>query len=168
MALVQVIDIATGQVVAEYPIPPTEIITLEPGQQVVFGDVDYGDPNNPNVIIEVINDEHIQVTIDAGSLLIENLYKFLEEGEDAGLVFADSVDTVKDYSGAGDGDTLDVSELLSELGVTDLAGLPAVFQTSQNGDNAELQLDLGSGFQTFAIIGSTLVADLIINDGGLV
>ncbi|MFP6757375.1 MAG: hypothetical protein VCC99_04045, partial [Alphaproteobacteria bacterium] len=90
MVLVQVIDIATGQVVAEYPIPPTEIITLEPGQEVVFGDVDYGDPNNPNVIIEVINDEHIQVTIDAGSLLIENLYKFLEEGEDAGLVFADS------------------------------------------------------------------------------
>ena len=57
---------------------------------MVFGDVDYGDPNNPNVIIEVINDEHIQVTIDDGSLLIENLYKFLEEGEDAGLVFADS------------------------------------------------------------------------------
>jgi Ca2+-binding RTX toxin-like protein len=274
MVLVQVIDIATGQVVAEYPIPPTDefftitqgatgvgsisgtgtelgpyVVNMAGGVGTAFvtgnfdqldftADVDAGssyrlvsasgkdltegmdtqttftavgtdaDGDSVSTAFDVTFDSGVELTGGAGDdvmvgnggsqALIGNLgddlidgglgidilwgdaidglgggadtlrWGFVDEIDSDLDGLVDSVDTVKDYSGAGDGDTLDVSELLSELGVTDLAGLPAVFQTSQNGDNAELQLDLGSGFQTFAIIGSTLVADLIINDGGLV
>ena len=79
----------------------------------------------------------------------------------------DHVDTVKDYSGAGDGDVLDISDLLTELGVTDLAGVPAVFQSVQALANVELQVNLGGGFETFAVVENTLLADIVIDNGGL-
>ncbi|MDP6352214.1 MAG: FG-GAP-like repeat-containing protein, partial [Alphaproteobacteria bacterium] len=94
MIVAQVIDTATGEAVIEYPVPPTEVISLEPGQRVVLPDILYGDPAAPQVIIEIIDGQHVQIILEDGTpLLIENLYALLEEGEDVGLVFVDSGQT---------------------------------------------------------------------------
>ena len=88
-ALVRVIDIATGAVVAEHQVPPTEEIGLEPGQYVFFPEVPFGDAENPDVILDVIEDTDIQVTFEEGTVTIKNLYLLLEQGENVLLAFSD-------------------------------------------------------------------------------
>jgi len=90
MAVVQIINMADGQIDAAYPVPPTTNIPVQAGQQVQFVDIPYGDPNAPEVIIEVIDDRDVQVTTEDGTVLIEGLYALLEEGEQVQLVFADT------------------------------------------------------------------------------
>ena len=64
MALVQVVEIATGIVVAEYQVPPTEEIELQPGQRVLFPEVSFGDAQAPDIILDNLDrileawDEH--------------------------------------------------------------------------------------------------------------
>jgi hypothetical protein len=90
-ALVEVRDIATGALVADYEVPPIQVIALQPGQQAVFADVRYGDPANPNVYLEIIEDAHLLVTLPDGSaVVIGNLVELLLAGEEAALAFADS------------------------------------------------------------------------------
>jgi large repetitive protein len=107
MALVQVVDIASGEVVAEYQVPPTEQISLEPGQELVFADVEYGplDATEPAVTFQEITDEDdeaadIQITLADGTVLVvENLALLLEDGEDTGIRFADAAEfaTLQDF-----------------------------------------------------------------------
>ena len=93
MALVQVVEIATGIVVAEYQVPPTEEIELQPGQRVLFPEVSFGDAQAPDIILDNLDDTDVQVTFTEGdesfTVTIKNLYALLEEGETVELAFAD-------------------------------------------------------------------------------
>jgi hypothetical protein len=93
MALVQVVEIATGIVVAEYQVPPTEEIELQPGQRVLFPEVSFGDAQAPDIILDNLDDTDVQVTFTEGDesfiVTIKNLYALLEEGETVELAFAD-------------------------------------------------------------------------------
>ena len=99
MALVQVIEIATGIVVAEYQVPPTEEIELEPGQRVLFPEVSFGDVQAPDIILDNLEDTDVQVTFTEGdesfTVTIKNLYLLLEEGETVELLRASGVVIVK-------------------------------------------------------------------------
>ena len=80
MARVQIIETATAKVVAQYSLPPTETISLESDQPVVLADVVFGDPADLDVIIEIIDGQHVRIILENGtSLLIENFYAFLAD-----------------------------------------------------------------------------------------
>ena len=95
-ALVQVVDLATGMILNTYRVPPTEVIVLEAGQKVLFTNVAYGDPFDPEVLIEEFYDRHggyVLVTTNKGVVRIENFIDLLERGREAALAFADSGQT---------------------------------------------------------------------------
>ena len=121
MALVHVIDIATGDVVAAYPVPPVTNIPVQEGQEVQFVDIPYGNPASPNVIVEVIGDQDVQVTTDDGTVLIEGLFALLEEGAQVRMVFSDTGQTIGDGQAA--------------LTVPEFASLDAFAPTAAGGTN---------------------------------
>jgi Ca2+-binding RTX toxin-like protein len=82
----------------------------------------------------------------------------------AGDDTVDHVDTVKGFN-AGEGDTLDVATLLSDMGAN-AGNVASFFQAVTSGDNVELQVDptgTGSGWQTFAVVEDSLLADVNSN-----
>ena len=87
----------------------------------------------------------------------------------------DGIDMITDFSGAVDGDALDVSQLLSNLDISE-PDLDLFFQTEIDGsDNTKVNLQVdfsgtGSNWQTFAtvssgagLVGAALEADVDAN-----
>ncbi len=66
-----------------------EEIILEPGQRVLFPEVSFGDAEEPDIILDNLEDTDVQVTFEEGTVTIKNLCLFLEEGESDDLAFAD-------------------------------------------------------------------------------
>jgi hypothetical protein len=160
---------AYGFDITTYDIPPALFPQLQDGSATFWIDLNKNSTGEPAVF------DFSKLVIDGaggsgGSILNgqpgTDTFAWQETDIDAntdGTV--DHVDTVKGFN-AVENDTLDVSQLLSDLGVAVPGDVSSYFQTQTNGSDVELQVDpsgSGGSWQTFAVVENASIVDVDAN-----